>query len=81
LGIPLDSKITNIEDVPYTISFVMRKRMQIDNLNELSKDKRPTDEMIFEGSSEALDKWLDKVLSGKEPYRESVLNISTEDIE
>jgi hypothetical protein len=59
----------------------MRKRMQIDNLNELSKDKRPTDEMIFEGSSEALDKWLDKVLSGKEPYRESVLNISTEDIE
>jgi hypothetical protein len=59
----------------------MRKRMQIDNLNELSKDKRPTDEMIFEGSSEELDRWLDKVLSGKEPYRESILNISTDEIE
>lgn len=43
----------------------MRKKLQIDNLNELPKEKRPTDEMLFEGSSEELDSWLDKVISGK----------------
>lgn len=59
----------------------MRKRMQIDNLNELTKDKRPTDEMIFEGSNEELDRWLDRVLSGKEEQKEVVLNISDEDME
>lgn len=55
--------------------------MQIDNLNELTKDKRPTDEMIFEGSNEELDRWLDRVLSGKEEQKEVVLNISDEDME
>jgi hypothetical protein len=40
--------------------------MQLDNLNELGKDKRPDDFLIFDGTSEELEKWLDRVLSGKE---------------
>lgn len=58
----------------------MRKRLQIDNLNELPKDKRPTDEMIFEDPPEELDKFLDRVISGKEQSKFD-LEIRDEDIE
>lgn len=44
----------------------MKKRMQIDNLSELDKEKRPTEEMIWEGTPEQLENWLDRVLKGKE---------------
>jgi len=54
--------------------------LQIDNLNELPKEKRPTDEMIFEGSPEELDSWLERVLSGKE-QDQFYLNIRDEEIE
>lgn len=35
---------------------------QIDNLNELPKEKRPPEDIIWDGTSEELDDWLDKVL-------------------
>ena len=35
---------------------------QIDNLNELPKDKRPPDYITWDGTSEDMDEWLDKVL-------------------
>ena len=35
---------------------------QIDNLNELPKDKRPPEDIIWEGTSDDLDEWLDRVL-------------------
>lgn len=40
--------------------------MQIDNLSELGKEKRPTEEMIWEGTPEEIENWLDRVLRGKE---------------
>jgi len=40
--------------------------MQIDNLSELGKEKRPTEEMIWEGTPEEIESWLDRVLRGKE---------------
>jgi len=40
--------------------------MQIDNLSELGKEKKPTDEMIWEGTPEELESWLDRVIRGKE---------------
>ncbi len=52
--------------MPYTISYIIRKRQQIDNLNELSKKHRPTDELIWDGTPEALELWLDEVISGKQ---------------
>jgi hypothetical protein len=65
LQIPIDQSIKNLPDVPYTISYVLRKRLQIDNLSELPKEKRPTEEIIWEGSSEELDDWLGRVLNRK----------------
>lgn len=49
--------------LPFTISFVIRKLQQIDNLNELPKEKRPSDDIIWDGTSEEMDEWLDRVLS------------------
>lgn len=66
LQIPLDPKLKTLADTPYTISYVIRKRQQLDNLNELPKEKRPPDQIIFEGTSEDLDDWLDRVFNKKE---------------
>ena len=49
--------------MPYTISFVIKKRMQIDNLMELPKEKRPSSKLIWEGSAEELEEWLEVVLN------------------
>ena len=80
LQIPIDCTVTNVLDLPYTITFCMRKRMQIDNYNELPKEKRPTDYLIWNGSSEELDDWLDKVLYNKKT-NEAEFVISDRDIE
>ena len=69
LGILIDPKIRDIMDMPYTISFVIRKRMQIDNLNELDKEKRPPEDILWDGSGSDLDRWLDKVLDRKSQDR------------
>ena len=63
LLIPLDSSVKNIHDLPHTISYVIRKRVQIDGLNELSKDKRPPDNILWHSNPDLLDDWLDEVLS------------------
>jgi hypothetical protein len=34
-------------------------------LNELPKDKRPPESIIWDGTSEELDDWLDRVFSSK----------------
>jgi hypothetical protein len=65
LHVPLDKKIKEIEDIPYTLSFIIRKRIQLDNLNELPKDKRPPERTIWEGSSKDIDDWIDKVFDKK----------------
>lgn len=51
--------------MPYTISYVIRKRSQIDSFRELPKEKRPTEKMIWEGSSKEIDEWFDKVFDRK----------------
>jgi len=66
LQIPLDTKIKELRDVPFTISFVIRKRQQIDSINELPKEKRPSDELIWNGTSEELEKWYDGIFKNKE---------------
>ncbi len=54
--------------------------MQIDNLSELPKNKRPTDQILWDGTSEELDSWLERVFSnnGKEDLN---TNIIIDDIE
>lgn len=70
MHIPLDPKVKELSQLPYTISYVIRKLQQIDNLNELPKDKRPPDDVIWEGTSEDLDEWLDKVLDTRKKQTE-----------
>jgi hypothetical protein len=62
----LDRRIETLVDIPHTISFVIRKRMQIDSINELPKEKRPSEFMIWDGGSDELDEWFDKMFKGKE---------------
>jgi hypothetical protein len=56
-------------DLPWTMSFLIRKRLQVDSLNEMSKEKRPTDHLIWEGSPEELEDWIDTVYDVKETRR------------
>lgn len=65
MQIPIDPQIGQLTDIPYTISFVIRKRIQIDNLNELPKEKRPPEMMIWDGSSTELEDWIDRVYDRK----------------
>jgi hypothetical protein len=53
---------------------------QIDNLNELPKAKRPPDSIIWNGTGDELDDWLEKVLGGKET-KETTFMIDTSKVE
>jgi hypothetical protein len=37
----------------------------VDNLNELEKEKRPPDEMLWNGTSEDLNEWLETIFKQK----------------
>jgi hypothetical protein len=76
LQIPLDKKLTKLDEVPYTIGYVIRKRQQIDNLNTLPKEKRPPDDMIWDGTSEDIDEWLNKVFDIKEGNKDQTIIIT-----
>jgi len=76
LQIPLDKKLTKLADVPYTISFVVRKRQQIDSFNELSKEKRPPDDIVWDGTSEELEDWLDKVFKREDDGKGNTILIT-----
>jgi hypothetical protein len=78
LKIPLDTQLTQVEDIPHTISYVIRKRQQIDGLNELPKEKRPPELTIWDGSPEELDKWIDDVFDNK---KQRVTDIMIEKVE
>jgi hypothetical protein len=54
--------------------------LQVDNLNELPKEKRPPDSILWEGTSEDLDDWLEKVLPSKDKNNNKQ-TVSIEDIE
>lgn len=38
--------------------------MQIDNLAEIEKGKRPPEDMIWDGSSDELEDWIERVVLG-----------------
>lgn len=49
--------------LPYTFSYLIRKRMQIDSWNELPKEKRPP-ESIWDNPDE-LEEWFNRVFDDK----------------
>lgn len=54
---------------------------QIDNLNELPKSKRPPEDIIWDGTPEEMDDWLDKVLGDKNAQHEVEFIIKGDEIE
>jgi len=68
-------------NLPWTMSFVARKRLQVDNLMELPKEKRPPDSILWWGTAEELEDWLDKVMGRKEQEPDIGFTIRSEDIE
>jgi hypothetical protein len=67
-------------DLPWTMSFVARKRQQVENLMELPKEKRPPDTILWWGSPEELEDWLDRVMGVKEPEQDISFVIQEGDI-
>lgn len=67
--------------MPWTITYVIRKRQQVASFMELPKEKRPPDLMIWWGNTEEIESWLDRVY-GKRPKREEQVTfiISDDDI-
>jgi hypothetical protein len=72
LQIPLDPRVRELSELPYTISFIIRKRQQIDSLNELPKEKKPTEDIIWNGTPEEMEEWLEKVFDSKHKDSQSV---------
>ena len=58
-------ELNDVSELPYTISYVIRKRTQVDSFRELPKEKRPTEKMIWEGTPEELEGWFDKIYNTK----------------
>lgn len=69
-GIPLHEGLDYALELPWTISYVIRKRAQIDSYTELPKEKRPPDRLIWDGTPEEIDDWFDKVFERKGKKKE-----------
>jgi len=72
----MDLRIKSLSDTPHTISYVIRKRQQIDSLSELGKEKMPTNEIIWDGSPEDLEEWIERVLSPSKSDTGTVISLS-----
>ena len=79
----MDETIRDISDIPHTLSYVIRKRQQIDNLSELPRDKRPPDWIMWHNNPDKLTEWLDDVIHKKDKVSEkgSTISIPISEIE
>lgn len=73
LRYPIDKRLDGMNYLPYTISYCIRKRIQVDNFYELPKEKRPPSRMIWEGSADEIENWLDKVFDNKQPVVDGMI--------
>jgi hypothetical protein len=81
LQVPIDKRLTVLHTIPHTISFVIRKRQQIDSFSELPEEKRPPEDMIWDGTKEDLDEWFDRVFDRKNKGYEENIIIDLDDVE
>ena len=51
----------------------MRKKIQVDNLSELPKEKRPPIKMMWEGTPEEIDTFLERVYGKNEDTTTDIL--------
>lgn len=69
-------RLKTLPDTPHTISYVIRKRQQLDSLYELPKEKQPPADMIWDGVPEDIDEWIGRVFDKN--YKENVDLMITE---
>ena len=76
-GYPLHSSLKDlgVSEYPYSINYVIRRRMQIDSFMELPEDKRPP-KAIWDKPNE-LNEWFDRIKSGAQ----TEFSIPLDDIE
>jgi hypothetical protein len=55
--------------------------MQIDNLNELPREKRPPDDVLWSDNPDDLEDWIDKVIGKKQKDKESTFEVPLDEIE
>ncbi|MHA2084949.1 MAG: hypothetical protein ACXABD_14420 [Candidatus Thorarchaeota archaeon] len=81
-GLPLHPDLPSADELPWTINYIIKKRAQIDSFNELPKEKRPPDDILWYGTPEELDTWFDKVLDRnyEDPKKAVILEISEDEI-
>lgn len=75
----MHKSLPSADQLPWTISYVIRKRLQIDSYSELPKEKRPPDDLIWYGSSSDIDEWFDKVTKNKHKADEDFVFVINED--
>jgi len=63
---------------PYTISYAIRKRIQIDSFMELPKEKRPPKELW--SKPKELEEWFDRVFD-RNTQTEFTFNIDEDELE
>ncbi len=78
MQIPLDPRVKKLTEMPYTISYVIRKRQQIDSLSELPKEKQVPEDLIWNGTIEEINEWVESAIGGK---KDNNIYIDEEDIE
>lgn len=77
----MHENLPSADELPWTISYVIRKRAQIDSFNEIPSEKRPPDDLIWYGTQKDIDEWFKKVLKTTGNPNEFILNISEDEIE
>lgn len=72
LSIPLHDSLKDlsVNDYPYTVTFLIKRRMQIDSYLELPEDKRPP-KSLWDSPSK-LDEWFDRVFDHKKQTEFSI---------
>jgi hypothetical protein len=67
--------------MPWVYSFIIRKRQQVDSFNDMPKEKRPPERLIWHGTSDDLEKWIETVYPSKGKMKEDGINIVIKDDE
>lgn len=51
--------------MPWTYTWVVRKMQQVESFKEIPREKRPPSKILWWGTAEELDEWLDRVFDRK----------------
>lgn len=71
--------LEELSTLPYTISYVLRKQIQVNSFNELPEEKRPPDRIIWWGTAEELEQWVKRVIYNTQTSQ--TISISENEVE